>query len=715
MKPEGMETLTTRSARVSGASRVTAVYLAVGLLWITLTDTLLAFLGLTAVEARVVQTAKGAVFVLLSAALLYWLVRREARSLERARQATDASERRARAIFETALEGMLVTDEEGRIVDANDEVARIYGKPREELIGMRPVDVAEDEQNGRALREQLLTDGRLRGEVTILRANGLKCRVAYSSRADFLPGENLTMVRDVTVRWEAERALRESEETYRLLFENNPHPMFVYDPRDLGILAVNRAAVTRYGYSEEEFLSLTLRDIRPPTGVPELERMVAAGLPRIASHTTTHQTSQGRLLRVEVVSQAIRFWDRDARMVVATDRTEQVELREQLHHSQRLEAIGRLAGGVAHDFNNLLTVISGFGELLAERLAGDGEAGSQVEQILEAARRASRLTAQLLAFGRRQVLRPTVLDLDRVVEGLESMLARLLGEDVELVTRLGADSEWVEADRGQIEQVLVNLAVNARDAMPEGGTLTLATQCRTLEDTQAEAEGVEASAPYVVLSVSDTGQGVPSELHERIFEPFFTTKEVGRGSGLGLATAYGIVRQSGGFLDVVSEPGEGATFRIFLPRIARPEANRDSAVGPAEEGDLRGSETILVVEDQEQVRRVMVRGLRSRGYQVVEAPDATRARQLMLSGEVAPDLVVTDVGLPDERGPALVRKLREHRPDLPALFVSGYAAEESAAPELLADGAFLSKPFSALDLARRVRQILDRSDAVDTP
>ena len=530
MKPEGMETPATRPARVSGAWRVTAVYLVVGLLWITLTDSLLELFGLTLSEAHTVQTAKGAVFVLVSSALLYWLVRREERSLERARRATEASERRARAIFETALEGMLVTDEEGRIVEANDEVARIYGKPREELIGLRPVDMAEDVHNGQALREQLRTDGRLRGELTILRADGGRRRVAFSSRGDFLPGENLTMVRDVTVRWEAERALRESEETYRLLFENNPHPMFVYDPRDLAILAVNRAAVTRYGYSEEEFLGLTLRDIRPPNGVPELERMVAEGLPRFASHATTHQTKPGRLLRVEVVSQAIRFWDRDARMVVATDRTEQVELREQLHHSQRLEAVGRLAGGVAHDFNNLLTVITGFGELLAERLSGDGEAGTQVEQVLEAARRASRLTAQLLAFGRRQVLRPTVLDLDRVVQGLESMLSRLLGEDVELVARLGAGSAWVEADRGQIEQVLVNLAVNARDAMPEGGTLTLETESRTLDDSQAEAEGVEASTPYVVLSVSDTGHGIPPELHDRIFEPFFTTKE---GEGIG--------------------------------------------------------------------------------------------------------------------------------------------------------------------------------------
>ncbi len=708
MEFEGTKAPTQRSARLSGAVRVAAVYFAVSLVWIVASDSLLGLFGLSTGETRALQTFKGALFVTFSSALLYWLIRREERFIETAQAATKASELRARAIFETALEGMVITDSEGRIVDANHEVARIYGKEREELLGVRAVDLLGDSDGGDALRRRLLSEGLLRGELTVPCADGNRRRVAYATRADFVPGENLTVARDVTVRWEAERALRESEEAYRLLFDNNPHPMFVYDPADLSILAVNRAAVRCYGYTEEELLQRTVRDLRPPSGLPELDRLIKAGLPPLSSHSAEHQTKTGQVLRVDVVSQAIRFWNRNARMVVATDRTEQVELQEQLYHSQRLESVGRLAGGVAHDFNNLLTVITGFGELLAERLSEDEEARMQVQQILDASRRASRLTGQLLAFGRRQVLRPTVFDLDRVVGDLGTMLSRLLGDDVELVTRLDPRSKWVEADRGQIEQVLVNLVVNARDAMVDGGTLTLSTESRTLDDSWAEAEGVEPSAPYVLLAVSDTGEGIPQELHDRIFEPFFTTKE-GIGSGLGLSTAYGIVRQSGGFLDVVSEPGKGATFRIFLPQIDRDPGEMESGRRVLGDQALRGTETVLVVEDQEQVRSVMARGLRARGYRVIEAPGAAAAKELVLSTGKVPDLVVSDVVLPDQRGPALVRELREHHPALPVLFVSGYPDDAAASPDLLADATFLGKPFTAVDLARSVREILDRS------
>ncbi len=385
------------------------------------------------------------------------------------------------------------------------------------------------------------------------------------------------------------------------------------------------------------------------------------------------------------------------------DVTERTHLEAQLRQSQKMDAMGQLAAGVAHDFNNLLTVINGW----CEALSSDGvdDRRSAIDQISDAAARAATLTAQLLTFGRRADVSPRVVDLNIVVEDISKMLGRVIGEDVSLDIRPDARAQFVRVDTGQTSQVLVNLAVNARDAMPKGGRLTIETGPCVLTAAEAHAHGMEPGV-YVLLQVSDTGIGMSPEVASRVFEPFFTTKGA-KGSGLGLATVYGIVRQAGGAVSVRSRPGEGSVFSIWLPVVAEERA----AVETPQTAELeRGSETILVVEDEPQVRAIAVNMLRARGYCVLVAASGEEALQLARA-QKSVDLVVSDVVMPKESGPDLVARLRCEHKSLPALFVSGYA------PDVLTDAvapgaAFLQKPYTGRQLALRVRQILDgRSSA----
>jgi signal transduction histidine kinase/ActR/RegA family two-component response regulator len=375
-----------------------------------------------------------------------------------------------------------------------------------------------------------------------------------------------------------------------------------------------------------------------------------------------------------------------------------------LRQSQKLEAIGRLAGGVAHDFNNLLTAILGYGQFLQQRL-GSGHPGFEdAEEILKAAERAATLTRQLLAFSRQQVLEPRVLDLNVVVTNLDKMLRRLIGEDVDLLTAPAADLGSVRADPGQLEQVLVNLAVNARDAMPEGGKLTIETANVEVDEDFARSHGEMRPGPYVMLAVSDTGSGMNPEIVGKIFEPFFTTKGLGRGTGLGLSTVHGIVTQSGGHIEVYSAPGHGATFKLYFPRVDAP------AERPPEQRTIErrlGTETILLVEDEDVIRRVVVGALRMNGYTVLEASDGGRGVEIC-EGEADIDLLVTDVILPVMNGPDLVKRVHAMRPGLPVLFISGYTDRALIHRNQRERGTeFLQKPFRPDDLVRRVREILD--------
>jgi PAS domain S-box-containing protein len=384
------------------------------------------------------------------------------------------------------------------------------------------------------------------------------------------------------------------------------------------------------------------------------------------------------------------------------------ELEERHRQAQKMEAIGRLASGVAHDFNNLLTAILGSTDLLLEELPADHPGRLEANETRKAALRAADLTRQLLAFGRQQVLTPQVLDLNEVVTNVDKMLRRVIREDVELRIVQAPAIGAVRADPGQLEQVLLNLAVNARDAMPRGGRLTIETANAELDDTYAAEHAVVVPGRYVMFAVSDTGTGMDAETQARVFEPFFTTKEKGKGTGLGLATVYGIVKQSGGYIWVYSEPGQGTSMKVYLPRVEAPI--EPISPPPQPSGSLRGSETILVVEDQDEVRKLTRRMLEARGYRVLVA--ASGADALRLSGAVQAaeqiDLLLTDVIMPGMSGREVALLLGPAHPHMRVLFVSGYTDESIVHEGILEPGiAFLQKPFTAEALARKVREVLD--------
>jgi signal transduction histidine kinase/CheY-like chemotaxis protein len=387
--------------------------------------------------------------------------------------------------------------------------------------------------------------------------------------------------------------------------------------------------------------------------------------------------------------------------------TERRRLEEQLRQAQKMEAIGRLAGGVAHDFNNLLTAMMGYTGLVLETLSPNDPMRSDIEGIQKTAERASNLTRQLLAFARKQVIHPAVLNPNDLILNVDKMLRRLIGEDIELVTLPAPNLGQVKADPGQLEQVLLNLAVNARDAMPRGGKLTVETNNVTLDEDYASQHVDVPAGEYVLLSVSDTGIGMTEEVKTHLFEPFFTTKERGKGTGLGLATCFGIVKQSGGHIEAYSEVNRGTTFKIYLPRLKEAIS---PVPGRAKSGDLpRGTETVLLVEDESAVRELASRMLRQQGYNVLEAANGEEA--LRVAGEYAGEeihLLLTDVVMPRLGGTELADQLKVMRPDIKVLFTSGYTDNAIVHPSILESGmAFLPKPFSSQMLARKVREVLD--------
>jgi two-component system cell cycle sensor histidine kinase/response regulator CckA len=487
---------------------------------------------------------------------------------------------------------------------------------------------------------------------------------------------------------QAEEALRTSETSYRRLFETSPLPMWIHDADTLAILAVNDAAVAHYGYSREEFLSLSGADLAAPDEPGE-----------------THVRKDGSLLKVRTLSQPITFEEREARCVVAENVGDRERLEQQLRQAQKLEAVGQLAGGVAHDFNNLLTVIAGYSGVARNRI-GAGPGARELAEIDQATERATQLTRQLLAFSRQQVLRPELLDLNEVIEAVTPMLARLIGDDIQIGMLAAPDLSPVLADRGQIEQVIVNLVVNARDAMPRGGTVTIETrEVRLDERYAAEHAGVEPGL-YTSLSITDTGVGIDRETQSRIFEPFFTTKDVGAGTGLGLATVHGIVRQSGGHLGLYSEPGLGTSFKVYLPAAEGVPAQQAYAA-PQRRGDLSGNETVIVCEDDELVRLLLETILTENGYRVLSAAGPEEAIAIAGGAGATADLLVTDAVMPRMSGVELIERLRADRPDLRVILLSGYPAEVLRDRGLPETSSFLQKPFDDVTLLQRIRALLD--------
>jgi PAS domain S-box-containing protein len=523
-------------------------------------------------------------------------------------------------------------------------------------------------------------------------------------------------------RTRAAGRLQQSEAKYRLLFEASPQVMFVYDAETLRFLAVNEAAVRRYGYSREQFLAMSVLDIRPEAEHAKLLDILqrhSGGVGRATG--LKHRTRDGAIIDVEVTFDDLDFEGRRARLALVEDVTEQRRLEDQLRQAQKMEAVGQLAGGIAHDFNNLLTAIVGYATLLDRSLAPETAERQDVREILGAARRAAGLTQQLLAFSRKQVLRPAVLDVNIVVRDMERMLHRVIGEHIELVTVLAPGAAPVLADSGQLQQVILNLAVNARDAMPRGGRLTIETQPAQLDETFTRGVPDAQPGEYVCLRVTDSGIGMTSDTMAHIFEPFFTTKEVGKGTGLGLATVYGIVRQSGGLIDVDSAVGRGTTFRIYLPRVgthgasapwARVSGPRDAAVAtpPAV------TATVMLVEDETGVRHLAREVLTRSGYRVLEAANGTDALRVAAQHSGSIDLLLTDVVMPGMSGAELAARFVALRPGTRVLYASGYTDEAVLDHGLQHDAVpFLQKPFEPDELVRRVTDILRSEDPATPP
>jgi len=547
---------------------------------------------------------------------------------------------------------------------------------------------------------------RERAAVSLRRSHeDLETRIEERTAA--LSSANQALGAEVAERKDVEQRLRRSEEDYHDLFDRNPHPMWVYDEKTLAFLAVSEAAIQKYGYSREEFLGMAIEDIRPPEDLPELQRALRERPADARAMSTArlfrHRKKDGALIEVDVASSWIRFRGREARLVLALDVTEKRSLEAQLLQAQKMETVGRLAGGVAHDFNNLLGVITGYGQLLRNRL-DDPRLLKYADDILKASERAAGLTQQLLAFSRKQVLQPRILDLNGVVEHMESMIRRLIGEDIQLAINL-VDVAPIKADPGQLEQVLMNLVVNARDAMPQGGQLIIETATVDLDESYARRHADVLSGPYVMMAVSDTGHGMTPEVKERLFEPFFTTKEPGQGTGLGLATVHGIVRQSGGHIFAYSEPGRGSAFKIYFPPA---EGSVAAAPPTADEDTPRGNETILLVEDEAALREITREILEATGYTVLDAAHGAAALQLSEGYEGAIHLLLTDVVMPGLTGSELAQRLTAERTAMKVLFMSGYTDDAVIMHGVLTkEMPFVQKPFTIAQLARKVREVLD--------
>ncbi|MCU0577955.1 MAG: PAS domain S-box protein [Desulfobacterota bacterium] len=641
--------------------------------------------------------------------------------------AYDVTERRRaeeqlRLVTENMVDAISRVDAQRLLVYCSPSVERLFGFTPRELMGRPAFEQVHPDDAERLLltaREAIAARlPALQAEYRYAHGRGgyvwveSTIRLLYDAQGGFAGA--ILGSRDVTERKNAENALRQSEARYRALFEANPQPMWVYDLETLSFLAVNDAAVAHYGFSREEFLAMTIVNIRPEEDVPQLlEVLNRPGEQRVDhSGTWRHCKKDGSIIYVEITSHGLDYLGHPAKLVLANDVTERKKaaeekekLQEQLLQAQKMESVARLAGGVAHDFNNMLSAILGHTELA---LLQDPPLESIREDLLaiqNAAQRSATLTRQLLAFARKQTVAPRVLDLNDTVAGMLKMLLRLIGEDIDLIW-MPARGLWpVKMDPSQIDQVLVNLCVNARDAITDVGKITIETENITIDEAYCALHPGFACGDYVLLAVSDNGCGMDKDVLDRLFEPFFTTKEVGKGTGLGLATVYGIVKQNEGFINVYSESDQGTTFRIYFPRFGG-EIQETMLAGEAALPRGRG-ELVLLVEDEAAILhmgRAMLEGL---GYTVLTAGTPGEALRLAQGRRTEIRLLITDVIMPEMNGRELAQMLDHLKPGLPCLFTSGYTANVIAHHGVLDEGVqFLQKPFSLKDLARKVRQIL---------
>ncbi len=647
--------------------------------------------------------------------------------LKRTEQSLQESEEKYRLLLNSTAEAIYGIDLNGNCTFCNPATVKLLGyNSTEELLG----------KNMHALLHHSHADGAPypddECEIYVAVRQGRATHVANevlwrADRTSFpaeywsypihkngqLVGAVVTFL-DRSDRKQAEHAIRQSEEKYRKLFENATYGIFLSKP-DGTLLDVNPAMVAMLGYdSKEELLSRNLdRDIyndpTDRTAILSQFRNVA----RVENAETQWRRKDGKILTVRLNGAA--FLGEDGKVsrynVIVDDITERRNLEAQYRQAQKMEAVGLLAGGISHDFNNLLGVIMGNADLLLQKMQ-PGPDQRHLQAIKKAGGSAAQLVRQLLAFSRKQVLYPTVLDLNSIITDVGKILRRLIGEDVHIATHLEAGLGSVRADRGQVEQILMNLATNARDAMPSGGTFSIRTANAELGSEDVARYCYVKPGRYVRLSVGDTGMGMSEEIRSRVFEPFFTTKEQGRGTGLGLSTVYGIVKQSGGYIWVSSSPGAGATFDIYLPRVD--EKPLPASPNLETQTDYpRGSETILVLEDDECLRDITCEFLTESGYKVLQAARGDVALELARQCKDDIQLLVTDVVLPGVSGPSAAASLKESHPETQVLYVSGYA-EVPVAQKLVAEGAvLLQKPVSRMDLLKKVHEVLHLRQGCD--
>jgi PAS domain S-box-containing protein len=643
----------------------------------------------------------------------------EARVADELRERLDASEASFRALVEQMPHAVMVhgpADDDFGIRYVNRALLAMLGyADATELLGRSSLDMFVHPDDRAWLPE--LRRRRAAGEplppahVRWIARNGQIREVRAVSSPTTFDGRPATLVhaQDVTeqmklerARAETETALRRSEERYRLLFDAMPLPAWMIDPVTLQLLAVNDAMVRTHGYTREELLAMPVTQLKVQDEVPAMIGGIARG--RTNTHhvgVRKHRRKDGQLLSIDITVQPVELDGRRAILGVGTDVTQSVKLEEQLRQAQKMEAVGQLAGGIAHDFNNILGVIATNVDLALESIGADHAAREDIEEIASAATRAAALVRQLLAFSRKQPRELKRVALNSVVTGIEAMLSRIVGEDIRMSALLAPQLAAIEADVSQLEQVLVNLVVNARDAMPSGGALALETANVTLDEAEAGALGV-AAGRYVRLSVCDTGCGMDESTRKHAFEPFFTTKDVGKGTGLGLATVFGIVKQSGGGIALDSSPGQGSTFRIYFPAVsALPHAD----VAAAREPVLRGCETVLVVEDDVQLRSALRRQLTSLGYSVLEAPDGRNALAMAERHAGRIDLLLTDLVMPGMDGRTLGDRLLAHNPRAKVVYMSGHTEHPALQRiELRPHDHFMQKPFTARTLSETVRR-----------
>jgi two-component system cell cycle sensor histidine kinase/response regulator CckA len=638
-----------------------------------------------------------------------------------AQKALEDSETRYRRLFETAKDGILILDfKTGQIADVNPFLIEMLGYTHGEFVGKKLWEIGpfKDVPASRSAFGELQTRGVIRYEDLPLETkDGRRINVEFVSNVYPVDGTQVVQcnIRDITERVCAEAALKISETHHRSVFEGAVHGIY-RGTLDGRFLDVNPALVAMLGYSSaEEVLKLSIaQDVfnEPEEGRRLLQKWQLTA--EIEEEVQWKRRDQ-RLITVRLSGRVLTTESQRAAgvEVIAENITERRALEEQLRQAQKIEAVGQLAGGMAHEFNNYLGIVLGYSELLLEEAGTTEGLRRNVAEITAATQRAASVTRQLLAFSRRQVLDPRVLDINAVVWETHKLLRRLIPGNIDLVPVLEPNLQQVKVDPAQIQQILINLVVNARDAMPQGGKVVIETTNVDLDQVYAGHHLDEVKpGRYVMLAVSDNGPGIDEQTKARIFEPFFTTKQKGKGTGLGLSTVYGMVRQSGGHITVESVLREGTRFRIYLPSTAVTELKVEDETPPPQAEILSGTETVLVVEDEPALRRLISVSLEKRGYTVFAAEDGSEAIQILENTPSEIDLVVSDIMMPKLNGLELRKKAIVRRPEIQFLFISGYAEDTiGRTANLPQDTGFLEKPFLPIELTRKVRELLNESDA----